>query len=134
EEMVTHKFNDLDDSPIGRTDHFSVGEDADTYIDHVRVRVKLEENAGHLMEPTYVKCSHIDSQDQHCHSEVINEYDNNKSDRDNNVKVSSNTINTGERPHQCSQCGKGFLKHLNLKIHMKTHIGERPYQCSQCDK
>ncbi|NWU73359.1 ZN699 protein, partial [Pterocles burchelli] len=41
---------------------------------------------------------------------------------------------SGERPHQCSQCGKSFKFKSNLRIHLLTHSGERPYRCTQCTK
>nr|XP_023647020.1 zinc finger protein 431-like isoform X1 [Paramormyrops kingsleyae]XP_023647022.1 zinc finger protein 431-like isoform X1 [Paramormyrops kingsleyae] len=41
---------------------------------------------------------------------------------------------TGQRPHQCSQCGKTFIRLGHLKIHQRIHTGERPYHCSQCGK
>ena len=43
-------------------------------------------------------------------------------------------IHTGNKPHQCSQCDKAFLQKCNLINHMRIHSGEKPYQCSLCDK
>ncbi|XP_077564401.1 uncharacterized protein LOC144179847 [Haemaphysalis longicornis] len=39
---------------------------------------------------------------------------------------------TGERPHQCNQCSKAFMRKYNLDVHLRTHTGERPYQCHLC--
>lgn len=30
---------------------------------------------------------------------------------------------TGNRPHQCSQCGKSFYSSSALKIHIRMHTG-----------
>ena len=41
---------------------------------------------------------------------------------------------TGEKPHQCSQCGKAFANIGHLTVHMTTHTGVKPFLCSQCGK
>uniref|UniRef100_A0A8D3CJV2 C2H2-type domain-containing protein n=1 Tax=Scophthalmus maximus TaxID=52904 RepID=A0A8D3CJV2_SCOMX len=39
-----------------------------------------------------------------------------------------------ERPHTCTQCGKGFLYKGGLLSHMKIHSEEMPFMCSFCGK
>ncbi|MEE6517500.1 hypothetical protein FKM82_027746 [Ascaphus truei] len=41
---------------------------------------------------------------------------------------------TGERPHVCGECGKGFSQLYHVNTHKRTHTGERPYVCGECGK
>ena len=41
---------------------------------------------------------------------------------------------TGERPHTCKFCGKGFVHKFYLKEHLGYHTGERRHQCPTCGK
>lgn len=41
---------------------------------------------------------------------------------------------TDEKPHVCSDCGKGFRQLNKLRIHAVTHTADRPHKCDICDK
>jgi hypothetical protein len=57
-----------------------------------------------------------------------------KFNQQRDLNTHSMQIHTGERPHICKICGKGFVHKHYLSEHMDYHTGERKYQCPQCGK
>nr|XP_032835765.1 tigger transposable element-derived protein 1-like isoform X1 [Petromyzon marinus]XP_032835766.1 tigger transposable element-derived protein 1-like isoform X1 [Petromyzon marinus] len=43
-------------------------------------------------------------------------------------------VHAKERPHRCTECGKGYVRAASLKQHAQTHTGERPYRCTVCGR
>nr|KAF6407793.1 PR/SET domain 9 [Molossus molossus] len=41
---------------------------------------------------------------------------------------------SGEKPHVCRECGRGFTCKSNLIRHQRTHSGEKPYVCRECGR
>ncbi|XP_052592003.1 zinc finger and BTB domain-containing protein 49 isoform X4 [Peromyscus californicus insignis] len=43
-------------------------------------------------------------------------------------------IHSGEKPHLCDTCGRGFSNFSNLKEHKKTHTADKVFTCDECGK
>ena len=51
-----------------------------------------------------------------------------------NLIVFNHFVSSGEKPHQCDDCGKGFRQRATLDRHKLTHQTKRNFECDVCGK
>ena len=40
----------------------------------------------------------------------------------------------GEKPYECKECGKAFIRGIQFRKHVRMHSVAKPYDCKQHDK
>ena len=60
-------------------------------------------------------------------------YDNDSSLDQVNVKDPKRMRNNEDKSNKCNQCGYASSHAGNLRKHLKMHSGEKSNKCSQCD-
>ena len=48
------------------------------------------------------------------------------------LSIHQGSVHGCERPWGCGQCGKKFVRHLELVNHRRIHSGDKPFQCEVC--
>ncbi|XP_069192214.1 zinc finger protein 391-like [Procambarus clarkii] len=43
-------------------------------------------------------------------------------------------VHSGDKPHECPECGKRFSQRRHIKTHMLVHSGDKPHECPECGK
>ena len=43
-------------------------------------------------------------------------------------------MHTGQKPYQCSDCEKCFIRTCHLENHQRVHTGEKTFNCRHCEK
>ncbi|EAA08417.4 AGAP003056-PA [Anopheles gambiae str. PEST] len=48
------------------------------------------------------------------------------------LRIHKRARHSGERPHVCAVCNRGFRCRTALTVHGRTHTGEKPFRCAVC--